>query len=167
LFRTIHDEVFPVKNNQTQTSRDGLTMIEVMMSLGLLMTVMGVAAAGLIQARYIARATAHKAHALQIARSNIEALRYSYGYADPALSVTTGSETHTNMPSDLPQILMVGDREVAVNYVPYYTVSETNLGSGFTYKRVCFVVNWDEPTFTGNKPLSVQADTIIASVLDR
>jgi type II secretory pathway pseudopilin PulG len=156
-----------VRKSKIVSRRSGMTLLEVLVSLALLMIVMGTCAVALIQARFLARATTHKAHALQVARSNLEALRYSYGYADPALSVTGSGQSHTNMPSDLPQILTVGDREVAVDYAPSYTVTETTVATGFRYKTVSFIVSWDEPVYSGTQRLSVQTATVIASVLDR
>lgn len=144
-----------------------MTIVEVLISLLILSIVMGSIFTGLIQARFMARATAHQANALQIARSNIEALRYSYGYEDPALNVTTNGQSHTNMPSDLPQILTVGNLSIGVTYSPSYTITETSLAGGFQYKTVNFVVSWDEPSFSTAKRLSVNVDTVIASVLDR
>ena len=157
-----------MKSVRFADSNRGMTLIEVMISLLLLSIVMGSIFAGLIQARFLARATAHQANAMQIARSNIEALRHSFGYADATLSVTGTGQSHTNMPSDLPQVLTVGNMSVGVNYAPSYTVKETTLaGSNICYKTVNFVVSWDEQLFLTTKRLSVNADTVIASVLDR
>jgi prepilin-type N-terminal cleavage/methylation domain-containing protein len=147
--------------------REGLTLLEVLIAVALLAIVMGSSMAALIQARFLARAASHQAYALQVARSNIEALRYSFGYADPVLSVTAPGTSHTNMPSDLPRLLTVGDRNVWVDYRPSYTVAETTLAGGLKYKTVNFQVTWNEPTFRGSKPLSVRLNTVIASVLDR
>lgn len=146
---------------------EGLTLLEVLISMSLLMILVGSCLSALLEARFVARAASHQAYAIQVARSNIEALRYSFGYADPVLAVTAAGASHTNMPSDLPRILNVGDCSVAVDYRPSYTVQETTLAGGMRYKTVRFTVNWNEPMFRGTKPLSVQVDTVIASVLDR
>ena len=61
--------------SRCDADRLGMTLIEVLVSLMILSIVMGSIFMGLIQARSMARATAHQANALQIARSNIEALR--------------------------------------------------------------------------------------------
>jgi Tfp pilus assembly protein PilV len=148
-------------------SRSGMTFVEVLISMMVMMTVMAAAVGGIAQARFMIRSAAHHAYALQVARSNLEALRFSFGYADPALSPTDVGQTHTNMPSDLPRILTIGGRDVSVDYSPSYTVTETTLAGGYSYKSVNFMVTWQEPMLTGYRQLSVAADTVISEVMDR
>ena len=145
----------------------GVTLVEVMIATAVLLGVIGGVIGSLIQARFLTRAAEHQAYALQIARSNLEALRRSFGYADPALSPNAQGTTHTNMASDMPQVLMSGSRLVDVTYIPSYTVTQTDLGNGILYKTVNFTVTWNEPTFGRDMAMSVNADTVIASVMDR
>ena len=144
-------------------ARSGMTLVSAMIASALLITVVGGSLIAAMQARYLARAAAHQAHALQICRANLEALRYAYGYADPALSVGT----HTNMPSTVPQIISVGGQVMQVAYAPSYTVAESTLGSNFCYKTVLFTVTWNEQSMGTQRPLSATMNTVIASVLNR
>jgi len=140
-----------------------MTLIEVLIASLLLMITMGGICAALIQTRYLARATAHRAHALQIARSNLEALRKQLGYADPALS----DGTHTGLLWTCPQVYSVDGEVVYVDYRSSYAVNTTDLGDGVSYKTVNFTVSWDEKNFAGVAEHSVQANTSIASCLNR
>jgi prepilin-type N-terminal cleavage/methylation domain-containing protein len=144
--------------------KSGMTLIEVVVASMLLSMVVGGAMAGLLQARYLGRAASHRVHALQMCRSNVEALRSSFGYADSALD--TGF-THTNMPSDVPYIVSVGGKILNVNYTSTYTVVETDLGLGARYKTVVYRVVWDERCLGGYVPQQAEMSTVIALGMDR
>ena len=148
-------------------SQNGITLIEVVVASTVMLITIGGIFTGLMQARYLARAVLHQSHALQVCRSNLEALRYSFGYNDAALAVTSPGSPHTAMPSDVPQLLEVGGKVLAVDYTPTYTVTETVLGAGFSYKTVTINVTWDERTVGGTIPHSIEANTVIASCMDR
>jgi hypothetical protein len=125
--------------------------------------VFGSAYALLIQAQYVARATAHHAHALQVARSNLEALRKYVGYADSALS--TG--VHTGAVWQCPQVYSINREVIYVEYRPFYTVTQTTLGSGVSYKTVAYEVRWDEKSITGMHENGLAVSTVISSALNR
>jgi len=153
-----------LKGRKKKARCGGFTLIEVLSASLVLLIVMGGVHALVVQAQYLARAAAHRAHALQIVRSNLEALRKQVGYADVALS--TG--THTGLVWTCPQIYSIGDTVVYVDYASSYDVTETDLGHGVFYKTIDFTVSWDEAYVGGGtKTHSVDAETVIASSLDR
>ncbi len=145
--------------------RDGMTLVEVLVASVILFTVVGSMYASLIQARYLARVTAHRAHALQICRSNIEALRQEVGYADPFLN----EGLHTEMPSTVPQVVEIDGRVMFVEYNPYYFVTNVALlgNPHVSYKEVYFFVDWLEQTLSGAREHRIKMNTAISSSLNR
>lgn len=141
----------------------GFTLVEVMTGMVVLSVVFGGVYALLIQSQYVARATAQHAHALQVARSNIEALRKHVGYADAALS----AGAHTGAIWACPQIYSIDDDVVYLQYNPSYTVTETSLGGGVSYKTVDFQVQWNGQSITGTRQHTLEMSTVISSALNR
>lgn len=150
---------------RTKDRKSGMTMIEVMIATGILLMTMGGAFRGLMQARYLARLTAHRALAIQVARANIEALREAMGYNDEQLN--PAYEHTTDMPAVISQIYSVNGAVVNVDFRPSYSVQEVTLGGGVSYKIVEFSVDWDEQTVSGTRNHFVELNTIISSSLNR
>ncbi len=147
------------------SNSEGFTLVEVVAASLILAIAVGGVLSCLVHARYLARVAAHRAQAIQVARSNIEALRYSLGYADAALQ--PAGSPHTNMPSDVPHIVEVAGQTLNVDYIPHYTVVESNMGFGFSYKIIGFEVEWVEPLLYSSITHTVRVNTIIASAMDR
>lgn len=154
-----------MKSHESRGRKNGMTLIEVMIATGILLMTMGGAFYGLLQARYLSRLTAHRALAIQIARANIEALRSSSGYNDDQLNVGEHADIE-KMPAVIAQIFSINGKVVYVDYKPKYQVSLVDLG-GVTYKVVAFRVDWTENTVSGQRNHFIEANTMIASALNR